>query len=116
MNRNYETVFILNPVLSEKQLENTVKKYQKQLEKNKVNFICNESLGFKNLSYPIKNKKTGFFHLFQYTSDKIEVVKNIEKEFIRDNSIIRYITVSLCKDGIEFNARRAKGEFNKKTK
>ena len=62
MNRNYETVFILNPVLSEKQLENTVKKYQKQLEKNKVNFICNESLGFKNLSYPIKNKKTGPRH------------------------------------------------------
>ena len=79
MNRNYETVFILNPVLSEKQLENIVTKYQKHLEKNKVNFICNESLGFKNLSYPIKNKKTGFFHLFQYTSDKIEVVKNIEK-------------------------------------
>ena len=74
------------------------------------------SLGFKNLSYPIKDKKTGFFHLFQYTSDKIGVVKNLETEFIRDDSIMRYITVSLCKDGIEFNARRAKGEFNKKTK
>jgi small subunit ribosomal protein S6 len=116
MNRNYETVFILNPVLSEVQVKNIVTKYQKHLERNKVNFICNESLGFKNLSYPIKDKKTGFFHLFQYTSDKIDVIKNLETEFIRDDSIIRYITVSLCKDGIEFNARRAKGEFNKKIK
>ena len=116
MNGNYETVFILNPVLSEEQVKNIVTKYQRHLERNKVNFICNESLGFKNLSYPIKDKKTGFFHLFQYTSDKIDVVKNLETEFIRDDSIIRYITVSLCKDGIEFNARRAKGEFNKKTK
>jgi len=116
MNRNYETVFILNPVLSEEQVKNIVTKYQRHLERNKVNFICNESLGFKNLSYPIKDKKTGFFHLFQYTSDKIDVIKNLETEFIRDDSIIRYITVSLCKDGIEFNARRAKGEFNKKIK
>ena len=82
MNRNYETVFILNPVLSEKQLENTVKKYQKQLEKNKVNFICNESLGFKNLSYPIKDKKTGFFHLFQYTSDKAKEIERRQKNII----------------------------------
>lgn len=114
MNKNYETVFVLNPVLSDNQVEDTVKKYEKHLKKSEVNFICNEALGFKNLSYPIKNKNTGFFHLFQYESDKIDVVKDLEKEMIRDDSVLRYITVSLCKDGIEFNARRAKGEFNKK--
>ena len=31
MNKNYETVFIINPVLSEKQVEDTVKKYKKIL-------------------------------------------------------------------------------------
>ena len=114
MNKNYETVFVLNPVLSDKQVEDTVKIYEKHLKKSKVKFICNEALGFKNLSYPIKNKNTGFFHLFQYESDELDVVKNLEKEMIRDDSVLRYITVSLCKDGMEFNARRAKGEFNKK--
>ena len=114
MNKNYETVFVLNPVLSDNQVEDTVKKYEQHLKKSEVNFICNEALGFKNLSYPIKNKNTGFFHLFQYESDKLDVVKDLEKEMIRDDSVLRYITVSLCKDGIEFNARRAKGEFNKK--
>ena len=28
MNKNYEAVFIINPVLSEKQVEDTVKKYK----------------------------------------------------------------------------------------
>ena len=31
MNNNYETVFIINPVLSEKQVEDTVKKYKKKI-------------------------------------------------------------------------------------
>ena len=45
MNNNYETVFIINPVLSEKQVEDTVKKYTKKIESQKAKFICNESLG-----------------------------------------------------------------------
>jgi len=114
MNKNYETVFIINPVLSEKQVEDTVKKYKKQLDSYKVKFVCNESLGFKELAYPINKKNSGFYHLFQYESTDINVVKNLEVELKRDRSVLRYITVSLCKDGIEFNTRRAKGEFNKK--
>ena len=114
MNKNYETVFIINPVLSEKQVEDTVKKYKKQLDGKKVKFVCNESLGFKELAYPINRKNSGFYHLFQYESDDINIVKELEIELKRDRSILRYMTVSLCKDGVEFNARRASGEFNKK--
>ena len=114
MNKNYETVFIINPVLSEKQVEDTVKKYKKQLDGKKVKFVCNESLGFKELAYPINKKKSGFYHLFQYESDDINIVKELEIELKRDRSILRYMTVSLCNDGVEFNARRASGEFNKK--
>ena len=116
MNNNYETVFIVTPVLSEKQVEHTVKKYKKKLESLKAKLICNESLGFKQLSYSINNKKSGFFHLFQYESNNINIIKTIETDLKRDRTILRYLTVSLCKDGIEFNARRAKGEFNKKKK
>ena len=63
MNKNYETVFIINPVLSEKQVEDTVKKYKKILDTGKVKIVCDESLGFKELAYPINNKNSGFFHL-----------------------------------------------------
>ena len=114
MNKNYETVLIINPVLSEKQVEDTVKKYKKQLDGKKVKFVCNESLGFKELAYPINKKNSGFYHLFQYESDDINIVKELEIELKRDRSILRYMTVSLCKDGVEFNERRANGEFNKK--
>ena len=39
MNKNYETVFIINPVLSEKQVEDTVKKYKKQLDGKKLSLF-----------------------------------------------------------------------------
>ena len=35
----YETVFIMNPVLSEKQVEDTVKKYKKQLDGKKLSLF-----------------------------------------------------------------------------
>jgi len=116
MNKNYETVFIINPVLSDKQVEDTVKKYKKVLDKKKVKMVCDESLGFKELTYPINNKNSGFFHLFQYETEKLDLVKNLETELKRDSSILRYLTVSLCKDALEYNLRRAKGEFKKKKK
>jgi small subunit ribosomal protein S6 len=116
MNKNYETVFIINPVLSDKQVEDTVKKYKKILDENKVKMICNESLGFKELTYPIRNKNSGFFHLFQYETEKLDLVKSLETELKRDRLILRYLTVSLCKDALEYNARRTKGEFKKKKK
>ena len=84
------------------------------MTEKKVKFVCDESLGFKELAYPINKKNSGFYHLFQYESDDINIVKELEIELKRDRSILRYMTVSLCKDGVEFNARRASGEFNKK--
>ena len=71
MNKNYETVFIINPVLSDKQVEDTVKKYKKVLDKNKVKVVCNESLGFKELTYPINNKNSGFFSSLSVRNRKV---------------------------------------------
>ena len=88
-------------------MEDTVKKYKKILDKNKVKTICDESLGFKELTYPINNKNSGFFHLFQYETEKIDLVKTLETELKRDRSILRYLTVTLCKDALEYNASRA---------
>jgi len=114
MVKDYETVFIMNPVLSDVQKKKTVNKYKKILENNNAKIIYNEELGFKNLSYPIKNKKTGFYHLFQFSSENNKALKNFEIEFKRDETILRFLTVSLCKDALIYNERRAKGEFNKK--
>ena len=55
-----------------------------------------ENWGLKKLAYPIENKKSGFYHLFQFSSEN-ELVKNLELEFRRDERVMRYLTVKLNK-------------------
>jgi small subunit ribosomal protein S6 len=66
---HYETVFILNPVLSEDQIKETVKKYESFLTSKGAKMIFTENWGLKKLAYPIQNKKSGFYHMFEYQSD-----------------------------------------------
>ena len=46
---NYETVFILNPVLSEDQAKDTVEKFVKVLKKANAEILNNEQWGLKKI-------------------------------------------------------------------
>ena len=59
----YETVFIINPVLSEAQVKETVKKFIDYIKKNKGKITHEENWGLKKLKYTIQKKKTGFYYL-----------------------------------------------------
>ncbi|MFI1770432.1 30S ribosomal protein S6 [Thalassobellus citreus] len=102
---HYETVFILNPVLSEDQIKETVKKYEDFLVSNGAKMVSKEDWGLKKLAYPIQNKKSGFYHLFEYTVPG-DVINQLEVEFKRDERFMRYLTVSLDKHAISWAERR----------
>ncbi len=102
---HYETVFILNPVLSDDQVKETVKKYEDFLVSNGAKMVSKENWGLKKLAYPIQNKKSGFYHLFEYTVDG-DVITPLEVEFKRDERFMRYLTVALDKHAISWAERR----------
>ena len=91
---HYETVFILNPVLSEIQLEEAVKKYESLLVSQKGKIVHKEDWGLKKLAFTIQNKNSGFYHLIQFQGEG-EVVNSLEVEFRRDERIMRFLTVKL---------------------
>ena len=101
----YETVFILNPVLSETQIKETVKKFEDFLTSKGAEFVSKEDWGLKKLAYPIQNKKSGFYHLFEYKVDGT-AVNPLEVEFGRDERIMRYLTVKLDKHAIAWAEKR----------
>ena len=109
---NYETVFILNPVLSEDQAKDTVEKFVKVLKKAKADVINIEQWGLKRMAYPIQNKSTGFYNLLEFAAAP-ETINVLETEFRRDESVMRFLTTVLDKHSILYNTRRRKGEFNK---
>ena len=102
---HYETVFILNPVLSEEQTKETVLKYEKFLTSKGAKMVSKEDWGLKKLAYPIQNKKSGFYHLFEYTVDPT-VISDLELEFRRDERFMRYLTVKLDKHAVEWAEKR----------
>ncbi|MCH6200028.1 30S ribosomal protein S6 [Aquiflexum sp. LQ15W] len=112
--KNYETVFILTPVLSEVQMKDTVDKFVNLLKTEGAEIINVENWGLKKLAYPIQKKSTGFYILIEYKADP-SVIKKLEIEIRRDEKILRFLTTVLDKHGIAYGDKRRKGEFNKKT-
>ena len=104
---NYETVFILNTVLSETQVEEAVQKFVDIVKTNKGSITSQENWGLKKLAYPIENKKSGFYHLFEFTATQ-EVIESLEVELRRDERVMRYLTVKLDKHALSWAEKRRK--------
>ena len=102
---HYETVFILNPVLSDTQVKETVKKFEDYLTSKGGEIVYKEDWGLKKLAYTIQKKKTGFYHLFEFKIEGAEVAP-FELEFRRDDSVMRYLTVKLDKHVAAWADRR----------
>ena len=66
MVNQYETVFILTPVLSDAQAEESVKKYEQLIEGMGGEIVHSEKWGLKKLAYPIQKKSSGFYYLYEY--------------------------------------------------
>jgi small subunit ribosomal protein S6 len=102
---HYETVFILNPVLSDEQIKETVKKYEDFLVSNGAEMVSKEDWGLKKLAYPIQHKKSGFYHLFEFKGPG-EAINPLEVEFRRDERMMRYQTVRMDKHAIAWAEKR----------
>ena len=115
MKKDYETVFILTPVLSEAQMKDTVGKFKKVLTDNGAEVINEENWGLKKLAYPIQHKTTGFYQLIEFRATP-DSINKLETEYRRDEAVMRFLTTALDKHAVVYNERRRKGEFNKKNK
>jgi small subunit ribosomal protein S6 len=113
--QNYETVFILNPVLSEDQAKDTVEKFVKVLKKGEAQILNQEAWGLRRLAYPINKKSTGFYNLIEFAADT-QLIHTLETEYRRDESVMRFLTTALDKHAVTYNERRRKGEFKNKDK
>lgn len=110
---NYETVFILTPVLSENQMKDAVDRFKKTLKDQKAEIVHEENWGLKKLSYPILHKTTGFYHLIEFKAEP-KTINALELEYRRDERVMRYLTTKLDKWAVEYNVKRSRGDFNKK--
>ena len=116
MLKQYETVIILSPLLSEDELKNAVNGYTKWLQKKKAEVLHQENWGLKQLAYPIENKQSGFYVVLEYQAEH-DVVAEMEVEMVRDNErVLRFLTVLLDKYAIKYNNDKRAGLVGKNKK
>jgi small subunit ribosomal protein S6 len=106
--KNYETIFVLTPVLTSEQIESTITKFRNFLLEKEVEIVHEEAIGLKKLAYPIQHKNTGIYHLIEFKA-KPEVIASLEIAYKRDENIVRFLTFTLDKDGVEYNERKRNG-------
>ncbi len=105
MSNQYETVFIMTPVLSDDQMKEAVKKYEKFLTDNGAEIVHQEIWGLRKLAYPIQKKSSGFYHLFEYKSEG-DIIAKVEVQLKRDERILRFLSVKLDKHAIAYNNKK----------
>ena len=102
---NYETVFIVTPVLSDAQVKEVADKFQGVITENGGQIV-------KKLAYPIQKKTTGFYFLIEFTGEG-SIVNTLETQYRRDERIIRFLTFKQDKFAVEYSEKRRAKLSNK---
>jgi small subunit ribosomal protein S6 len=108
----YETVFILTPVLSDDQMKETVAKFKNLLTEKGAEILNEETWGLKKMAYAIQKKSTGFYCLLEFKAEP-SVILSLETGFRRDEKVIRFITVKLDKYAAAY-AEKRRNKLSKK--
>lgn len=115
MLKNYETVFILTPVLSDVQMKEAVEKFKTLLVEEGAKIVNEENWGLKKLAYPIAKKSTGFYTLLQFEAAPTVIAK-LELNYRRDERVLRFLTFGMDKYAAEYATKRKSVKSSKEVK
>ena len=102
---NYETVFIVTPVLSDAQVKEVADKFQGIITENGGQIVNVENWGLKKLAYPIQKKTTGYYFLIEFTGEG-DLIEKLEKQYRRDERVIRFLSFRQDKHAVEYSIKR----------
>ena len=105
MIKQYETVFIATPVLSDAQMKEAVAKYTGFIKENGGEIVYEEDWGLRQLAYPIQKKTTGFYYLIEFKADT-QLIELLETQYRRDEKIIRFLTFAMDKHALAYAEKR----------
>ncbi|MBC7196914.1 MAG: 30S ribosomal protein S6 [Deferribacterales bacterium] len=101
--RTYETLFIVNPDLTQEDAVSVFEKFKTLVTENGGEIINDEAWGKLRLAYEIERKTEGYYFLIQFNSD-VNVPAELEKRFKYDESVIRFIVIKI--DGKKFKLKK----------
>ncbi|MES0349110.1 MAG: 30S ribosomal protein S6, partial [Desulfobacteria bacterium] len=106
--RRYETVFIVNPELSEDQHQVLFDKLNGLVPEDQGMLVKLDEWGQKRLAYEIKKHTRGYYVLMDFCGDGA-LVKEIERNLRLDDRVLKYMTV-LKDETVDLEAVKAEME------
>ena len=113
MLKQYETVFIATPVLSDAQMKEAVAKYLDLIKENGGEVVYEQDWGLRKVAYPIQKKTTGFYHLIEFKAEPAFIAK-LETQYRRDERIIRFLTFAMDKHAVAYAEKRRANQAEQK--
>ncbi len=92
----YELLYIVQPTLSEEDLKGIMGDIAGRIEKAGGKILKNEVWQKRNLAYPIKKFKQGYYVLVHYKAEA-NVPKEIEERMRIKEDILRFMTTNMLK-------------------
>jgi small subunit ribosomal protein S6 len=93
----YESIFIINPNLSDEETASVIKKMQDVVAKQGGEMLKFEDWGKKKLAYEIMKQKRGHYTFFQFKAAPT-AVSELERTYKLTDSVIKFITIKLEKE------------------
>jgi small subunit ribosomal protein S6 len=114
--RHYETIYIVDPNLSDEEYGDTTKKFNNLIEKHKGVIIKTDEWGAQKLAYRVKKFDKGFYVLVDYCGNP-GLTAELERDLKLDSRIIKYQTVNLADhvDPEELILKEKEKEIQKKS-
>ena len=110
--RNYEVTFIVDPTLPGDEIKSAAKKYIDIVKAGaKITHI--DEMGLRQLAYPIKRRNTGIYYCVEFEAEDGKMIAPMELAMRRDEQLLRFLTVSLDKHGVKYNADKRAGKIGK---
>lgn len=95
--RRYETVFIVNPSLSQEESQPLFDKVTDLIVAHQGLMVKFDEWGQKRLAYEIKKQTRGYYILLDFCGNG-SLVKELERNMRLDDRVLKYMTVCVAKD------------------
>jgi small subunit ribosomal protein S6 len=92
--RKYETIFILQPELSEDDIKTVTAKAQDVISSYKGECLRMDDWGIRKLAYPIKKSARGRYYYLRFDGEST-LIAELERRLRLDEKVLRYQTINI---------------------
>ena len=111
--KHYEVTFIVDPVLSGDEIKATEQVYESMLKDAGYGITHVDEMGLRQLTYPINKRNSGIYYCIEFSGQDGTIIDKLELALRRDERVMRFLTISLDKYGVKYNADKRAGKIGK---